>query len=210
MAVAAAYGVDRRQVVGGPAWVDSEHYNIDARAANVLPPRTGAGLPEPVATMVRGLLTDRFQLRARRETREMSVLVLMHARPDRTTAGIRPATLDCTRMQSRLFEAADEDAKKALFADCFERTGLELNVRGRPIASLVDRLAGLLDRTVIDDTGIAGNVDLHFEWPFHADRQERNAAALVAMEEQVGLKLVTRRAPVPVVVIERIQRPSPN
>jgi uncharacterized protein (TIGR03435 family) len=210
MVIAQAYGVDRRQVVGGPAWIDSDRFNIDARAADVLPPKTGIGLPEPIATMVRGVLADRFQLRARRETREMVVLVLTHARPDRRTDGIRPARVDCRATQDRLARATDDDAKKAIFADCFERSGLEMNIRGRPIASLADRLTGLLDRLVIDDTGIAGNVDLHFEWPFFRDRQESNAAALVAMEEQLGLKLESRKAPVPVVVIERIQRPSAN
>ena len=219
-AIAFAYNMNRRQIIGGPDWIHSLHYNIDARAGHVLPPKDGSGrLQESVAVMLRTLLADRFALRVRRETREMPVYALVRSRQDfaPSETHLRPARIDCGDFNARLASATTDDDTKAAFADCFERTGSELHVKGRPIQRLADQLVGHFDRLVIDETGLSGLFDVDLIWrgrdlPRGVDdrRAAERDAILDVLYEQLGMKLEERKAPVPVIVVESIQPPTPN
>jgi uncharacterized protein (TIGR03435 family) len=217
--IAFAYNVNRRQIIGGPDWIHSLHYNIDARAGHVLPPKDASGhLQESVALMLRALLADRFALRVRHETREMPVYALVRSRPGFAPSEtyLRPARIDCGDFNARLASATTDDDTKAAFADCFERTGGELHVKGRPIQRLADQLVGHFDRLVIDETGLSGLFDVDLIWrgrelPRGVDRRAAERDAILdVLYEQLGMKLEERKAPVPVIVVESIQRPTPN
>ena len=210
--IAFAYNVNRRQIIGGPDWIHSLHYNIDARAGHVLPPKDASGrLQETVAVMLRTLLADRFALRVRRETREMPVHALVRARPGFTPSErhLRPAKVSCEDFEARRAEPATEDDRLKLFMDCFERTGGEMHVRGRSMERLAYQLSRHLGRDVINETGLSGLFDVDLNWDIVRGAPEE-PAILVALEDQLGMKLVPRAAPMPVVVIERIERPTPN
>jgi uncharacterized protein (TIGR03435 family) len=203
MVVAAAYGVHRSQLVGGPSWIDSDRFNIEALAESPLPPRSASGaLADPVAVMVRNLLADRVQIRVRYETREMQVLALTRVPGDQKfNEHIRPAKDDC----------ASPEAMTLLLEECFELPGAtRMTVRGRPIERLVARLSGKLRRIVIDETGLSEKLDIDLQWEFARNPAQMDAAMLIALEEQLGLKLESRRVPMPAVIIEHIERPSPN
>ena len=212
VAIAFAYDVNRRQIIGGPAWISSEHFNIDARAGRRLPLKTDSGhLQEPVAGMLRALLADRFALRVRQETRQMPAYALVRVRPDVTPSEkhLRPARVDCRDFEARRYEAKTESELKIVFGDCFERTGGELHVRGRSMSRLAYQLGRHLSRHVIDETGLSGLFDVDLDWDIQRGVSE-HPAILVALEEQLGMKLEERMAPAPVIVIERIERPTPN
>ena len=211
MLVATAYGVPRRQVLGGPDWINSARFNIDARATRRLPPKTDdGGLQEPVSGMLRRLLADRFRLRVRSESREMPVWALVHARQNFTPVNthLRPAKVDCTGFEGT-FREAPPDLQKTLLGNCFERTGGEMHVRGRPMSRLAYQLGRHLGRTVIDETRLSGLFDVDLDWDIRPGVSD-DPAILLALEEQLGMKLVERMAVVPVVAIERIERPTPN
>lgn len=211
-AVAFAYDINRRQIIGGPAWIDSDRYNIEARAGFRLPLKTDSGhLQEPVAGMLRVLLADRFALRVRLETREMPVYALVWARPNfkPSEKRLRPAKVDCTDFEARRYEAKTDAERKIVIGDCFERTGGEMHVRGPPMARLAYQLGRHLRRHVIDETGLPGLFDVDLDWDV-APRGPEQVAILVALEEQLGMKLVERRADLPVIVIEHLERPTPN
>ena len=211
-AIAFAYDINRRQIIGGPAWTDSERYNIDARAPFRLPLKTDSGrLQEPVAAMLRALLADRFALRVRRDTRQMSVSALVISRPNfkPREKHLRPAKIDCADSEARRASAVTDDEKFAVLRDCFERTGGELNVRGRPMERLAYQLGRHLNRHVIDETGLSGLFDVDLDWDIKPGVPEQ-PSILIALEEQLGMKLEERTALLPVLVIESIQRPKPN
>ena len=218
-AIAFAYDVNRRQIIGAPAWADSERYNIDARAGFRLPLKTDSGhLQEPVAGMLRGLLTDRFALRVRHDTRESAVYALVRARPGFTPSErhLRPAKVSCDDYEARRLAATTDDDRLKVFQTCFERTGNELNVKGRPMQRLADQLVGYFDRLVVDETGLSGLFDAALTWrgpagPLGSERRsfERDAI-LDALYEQLGMKLEERKAMLPVLFVESIQRPKPN
>ena len=203
--IRSAYGpeiVSRDQVVDGPAWIGSERFNIDARAASVVAEMATGELPPAVVGMLRTALEERFQLRVRHETRALPRYALMYARADRSLKpGIRMSSLDCT-------------AKREISGPCeFRPSPGNLVMRGRPIGSFVEFLArpAYAGGLVFDATGISGNVDIDLQWSMDfTDLPASTASLFTAIQEQLGLKLERRQIPLPVVVVEHIQRPSEN
>jgi uncharacterized protein (TIGR03435 family) len=152
-----AYQVQEYRVIGGPEWVDREHYDIDARVAPA-DART-PGLANRLA-MIRTLLADRFQLRVREEQRELPVYVLELARQDRKLgASLRAvARRDC--------------ASDAPDGWCGIRGQGPGKVAGQQVTidTFVIGLAGAVDRVVLNDTGLTGVFDFSLEYtPTAAD-----------------------------------------
>lgn len=203
--IRSAYGpqiVSRDQVVDGPAWIGSERFDIDARTPSVVAETATGQLPPAVAQMLRTALEERFQLRVRRETRALPRYALVYARADRSLKpGIRRSGLDCT-------------AKRDISGRCeFRPSPGNLVMRGRPIGSFVEFLSrpAYAGGLVFDDTGITGNVDIDLQWSMEfTDLPASTASLFTAIQEQLGLKLEHRQIPLPVVVVEHIQRPSEN
>src|SRR5688572_10157409 len=78
-----AYQVRESQIIGGPAWIGSDRFDVNARANREWPPSDPAGGIGPLQRMLQSLLADRFKLVAHRETREMPIFALVAARSDR-------------------------------------------------------------------------------------------------------------------------------
>ena len=203
--IRAAYGGEfrnRDQVIGGPGWVQSDRFDLDARAANILSETATSTLPTAAAQMLQQALRERFQLRLRRETRRLPRYVLTYARADRALKpGIRLSDRDCT-------------SKGVIDAGCEMRPlPGKFSMRGRPIQMFVEFLSrpAYVARPVVDDTRIAGMVDIDFEWQMDfGDVMASNANLLVAIQEQLGLKLDARDFALPVLIIDSIERPSGN
>jgi uncharacterized protein (TIGR03435 family) len=183
------------QVVGGPPWLNSEGYDIDAK------PPAGAG-PKQFWQMWQTLLADRFQLRLHRETRELPVYVL--------TAAKKGLQLPAPRqVQCVSFPPGVKPRQIPGQVDCGyiagpylgNNTGLR-HIRGSKVrmADLTAELALILDRPVLDQTGFSNDFDLDIGY--------RDLPA--ALEEQLGLKLVPSSAPVEVLVIDHAERPATN
>jgi uncharacterized protein (TIGR03435 family) len=86
-----AYGLRGLQLTGGPSWIDSDRFDIDARAPENTP-------PEQVFPLVRALLADRFKLVVHTETREQPIYALVLARADKKLGPqLKESTLDCTK-----------------------------------------------------------------------------------------------------------------
>src|SRR4051812_25010542 len=88
-----AYRLPESRIVGGPAWIDTDRFDIVAKAP------TGPTPWESLFAMLRGLLVDRFALVTHSETREMPVYSLRRVRMDRLGPGLRPSSSDCAANQ---------------------------------------------------------------------------------------------------------------
>ena len=96
-----AYNVQPFQIEGGPNWLNSDRFDVTAKAEGELPP-TGPGQSGPVQQMMQSLLADRFKLKVHRETKEMPVYALVLARSDgRLGKQIEPSTVDCAAQRGR-------------------------------------------------------------------------------------------------------------
>ena len=189
-----AYGVFRFQIVEGPSWIDRDRFDVQAVAPGTDFPQQGA--------LLRQLLADRFAFRARREMREQDVYALVIARADgRLGPNLRPFTGECVR-------------PPAPNPNCSMRNGPNFtDATGFPISIIASQAAGNVGRIVIDKTGLTGRYDFKYEWGNEltvGDKPDGRVSFMTALQEQLGLKLETQRAPVDTIVIEQVERPTPN
>jgi uncharacterized protein (TIGR03435 family) len=175
--------------------------------------------------MMRQMLADRFGLVTRIESRELPRYMLRTSRSDRTLGpGLTPAQLDCSIVLAARFGAPAPAGSNA--PACLWRVGISppvarMEVDGAPMREFAGLLERLVNRKVLDDTGLPGAYDVRFE--FAADQMPvplppaatppppRDGLSLfTALEEQLGLKLESDRGPVDVIVIESARLPDPN
>src|SRR5262249_1555901 len=156
-------------------------------------------------TMLQGLLADRFDLGVHHATRELSVYALVVARRDgKLGPGLRPATLACESIGAKPVDSA---AAQADYARCVPQMGLtRLRAPSLGRAGLGGAVMRILDRPVINKTSLSGTFDVELTWtpdptmlPNGVPLPNSASAApsiFTALEEQLGLRLVSDHAPV--------------
>jgi uncharacterized protein (TIGR03435 family) len=191
-----AYNVHPSQVLGGPGWLDSDKYDIVAK------PEGGVLLDgEQIKQMLRTIMTDRFHLSLRHETKELLVYAL---------------TIGKNGPRMKVRTDGDGGAAFTLLI-----SGPRWPVRNAPMAQMVSVLQMVvLDRPVLDKTGLTGRFDFDLAWtPDETQFGGRGATMpgdpnapniFTAFQEQLGLKLEPQKAPIDVLVIDRVERPSEN
>lgn len=194
-----AFRVRPFQIVGGPRWAHSDRFDVIATPDKPEPqPPFTAPREQLEAYMkragerVQALLTERFGLVLKAETRLMPVYSLVIAKGGHKLQPTESQSNPGVRSGPRQITTVAANMKELAFT-----------------------LAGILGQPVLDDTGVAGLFDMKLEWT--PDAQAAEAAGqpagpsiFTAIQEQLGLKLETKKAPQPVYVIEKIDRPSEN
>jgi len=183
-----AYGLKYYQVSGGPRWLNSDHFDISARAPGDTPLTN-----DQLKQMLQALLADRFRLGVHRETKEMPVYALV--------IGKNGAKLQAPDMNSRQGYAGG-DGKVMHFVQSHGTTQW-----------LADQLSMSADRPVRDKTGLAGmySFKLDFSPPGNTAAAESDIPSMfTAVQDQLGLRLEPQQAPVEVLVIDSAEKPSGN
>ena len=194
-----AYGIHPRQITGGPSWMDSAKYDL-----NAVPDGEGQPNDRQWKLMIQKLLADRFQLAFHHDKKELSVYALVVAKTGPKL----------TKSQG------DPNGLPGLF---FQGLGV-LPARNATMADFAGVMqAAVLDRPVVDQTGIQGRFDFILKWtpdqsqfgglgvkipPPAEDAAEPDL--FTAIQQQLGLKLESVKAPVDVLVIDKVERPSAN
>jgi uncharacterized protein (TIGR03435 family) len=190
-----AYNVHPDQVVGGPAWLRTDKFDILADPETENRPNS-----DQMKAMMRTLLTERFHLVMHREQKNLSVYALLK-------------TTDSPKFTK---STADPNGIPAVGYD--PRGELQAgNATMANFATFLQRFA--LDRPVVDQTGIAGHFDLVLRWTpdnFRADGKSgdlpQDASGLpglfTAIKEQLGLKLQLTKADTAVFVVDHVEQPS--
>ena len=223
--IAFAFGVSNSRsdmlVLGGPAWVDSARFDVEAVApGGSLPPGTAGPL-------VRKLLEERFLLRAHREKTERPVYHLIVDRSDgRLGESLRPTTTNCgARSAARaagtpLPPAQRSQAAGGAGTSLRPLCGLRVapgDVAGDGVtaAQLANDVAPFAGRVIVDRTGLPQFFDVDLKWT--SDSPSGDAVGgtnlpglFTALKEQLGLSLEDARGPVEVVVVDTIATLSPN
>jgi uncharacterized protein (TIGR03435 family) len=194
------YDVPQSRLLGGPAWIDSTTFDIEAKSDSSVDEQMASLPPEQAKQqkreMVRSLLADRFKLATHTETRTMPVYALVVAKGG---AKLKPDT-------------------KGNYVGTGRNT---ITVRGgdNSIAILADKLSEEAGRMVVDKTGITGQYDIVLRWtpedqpaPMLNGQPDPNAPPgfFTAIQEQLGLKLESSQGTVPVQVIDHVEMPSEN
>jgi uncharacterized protein (TIGR03435 family) len=216
-----AYDLPDFQILGGPSWLASSRFDIAAKA------ESDASL-EQKRLMLRTLLAERFMLTTHSETRELPIYALVMARTDgKLGPQLRRAEADCAR------EAVELDAWAGIgpstgtprcgFFGFAPGTDLPkgrggLAFRGLTLAAFAKRLAPTVRRNVSDQTGLKGYFDGDFDFVAElpppppppglpSSFTDPFVSIFTALPEQLGLKLDSRRGPVDVLVIDRVEPP---
>ena len=194
-----AYGLHEKQIVGGPDWMNSTKFDITGK-----PDTPGMPNDKQLKAMVQKLLRDRFQLAFHPDQRDLSAYVLSVAK-----AG--------SKMKQN---TGDPNGLPGLF---FQGLGVlsVRNARMEDFAGLMQ--SAVLDRPVVDHTGLAGRWDFLLKWtpdesqfggrvPPPADPPPADAPPplFTALQEQIGLKLEAEKTSVKVIVLDHIEQPSEN
>lgn len=189
------YGITDVQIQGGPDWINTELYDVRAKAER--PSHIGE-----LHQMFQTLLADRFKLQFHRETKTLPVYELV--------------------VDKKAKLKANESTEA--FADFPIKPAGRGKVAGQRVSMsyLAWFLAQQLNRPILDKTGLAGFYDFDLEWvpelpPGAALRPEEGAPPVpdgptifAALKEQLGLKLESQKGPVEVFVIDRAERPTEN
>jgi uncharacterized protein (TIGR03435 family) len=221
-----AYGLQRSQLVGGPDWMQTARFDITAKAEGEIP-RTALGSMGPLQLMLQDLLEERFKLRAHRETREQQIYALRLARPDgQLGPGLRASTTDCAALFARGRSGPPPPGRgPGERPACGMRIGPGQLVAGAmPISGLIPPLSQFTERLVFDRTGLTGNFEIDLTWtpdrlpqgppppgaPPLPAADPNGPSLFTALQEQLGLKLESERAPVEVLAIDHVERPTPD
>jgi uncharacterized protein (TIGR03435 family) len=212
--VQVAYNIGVDRLVGVPEWIVRERFDIEAKADAPLTGNTWQ-------LMLRTLLADRFKLLVHTETRDVPVFALVMARADRRPGPrLRPAAVDCATLRTRSEQTGDVDPCGAISRAQSLVKGM-MTVRGAPLNWLIGTISSDTQRQVIDQTGLTGAFDWELTWtpqPFLGQPNDgrfptidrEGPSIYTAIQEQLGLKVESRRGPVDFLVIDHVERPTPD
>ena len=192
-----AYQIPDYRFVGAPGWTQSDHFDITLTPDKV---EAAIGPETPMKDLLAGMgrnqqrllavLRDRFGLVMRTETHELSIYVLTQAK------GGHRLLADPAAGFSTYFRVAAPGHIEAV---------------GVPVKMLANHLSRELGRPVNDETGLTGQYDLKLEWtPDAAATADPGASIFTALTDQLGLRLESKKGPVQVFVVEKIERPTEN
>ena len=181
-----AFRVQDSQIVGGPPWLDSDRYDIEAKTGS--PERIS---PDRMGPLIQNLLIERFSLKFHRETREMRVLALVPAKDGpklkpKADGEISGTNTSGGRRESHMSATA---------------VSMEL---------LAVYVGNRLNRIVVDTTGLGDSYDFTLDWAPEEAPDSQLPGLTTALRQQLGLSLRPQTSPVAVLVIDSLSRPSEN
>lgn len=185
-----AYSVGPHQIIGGPDWLDSDHYDITAKADQ--PVNDDAKL----MVMLQSLLAERFKLVLHRDTRTLPAYVL-----------------EVAKNGPKLEKAEGGDASTNTSGN---NRDISIHARNAGMAHFAEVLARYMDLPVVDQTGLQGSYNLSLHWTRDTAKPDDTGSTeeisiFTAIQEQLGLRLHSQKAPVSVLVIDHIEKtPTEN
>ena len=199
-----AWHVREYQVLGGAAWVNSDRFDIVAETE-------GEVENDRMMPMLQKLLEDRFRLTTRRETRQLPVYVLVVAKggPKLHAGGC----VDVDKLSSSPASSIPCGHLRIFTNGLDGQTSMPL---------LINLLSDMLARPVVDQTKFVGSFDVRLRWTPDGStpgdhsgdslpsNDESDPSFFTALEEQLGLKLESRKGPVETVAIKHAEKPTEN
>lgn len=222
------------QISGAPGWIDTERYSIRAKASEGTPP---GATPVLLLNLLKDRFGLVMHIETREQAISHLVMARTDRRPG---PDLKPTPADCQATIAEREENAKRGGPPAPMPTSFPGPGDPLpcgsrmngfgsmRISGSTIAQFLPTLADLIGRPVIDRTGLAGRYDISLAYRhegrapgivgilglppgFEPPAADPNAPSLVvALQEQLGLKLESARGPVEVAVIDRIEKPTPD
>jgi uncharacterized protein (TIGR03435 family) len=181
-----AFQIQNAQIAGGPDWLESAHYDIEAKTG--FPEKIK---PDRLRPLMQSLLAECFNLKFHRETRELTVYALVAAKDGPKLKS--PAEGESASMNTTGGPKASHVTATA--------TSME---------SLAGYIGNRLGRIVLDKTGLSGSFDFKLDWSPDEAPDSSSPSLVTALREQLGLRLESQKSPVEILVVDSIDKPSEN
>jgi uncharacterized protein (TIGR03435 family) len=225
--ITVAYDLEDFQVSGGPSWISSDRYDVNAKVEDSvaaewqkLPPNQRA---EQLRVMLQSLLADRFELKVSHTSKDLPIYALVVAKNGPKLQEAKPSDTYPNGIKGLDGRPEGRAGVMRMWAGGILGQGISL-------ASLAELLSRQLSRTVTDQTGLKGEYDIKLQWtpdqmsaaiPLGPVGDNSRPDALpppdstgpsiyTAIQEQLGLRLESTKGPVEVLVIDHVERPSEN
>jgi uncharacterized protein (TIGR03435 family) len=198
------------QIVNGPDWANTDHFDVQAKVDG----DTGNVPIQQMRLMLQSLLEDRFQLKAHRENRVLPAynLVLVKGGPTLSADQTPP---DPSRGFIQFSSSGEQLAPlpRGAMRIVTGASGTTLSGIAVPVSKLVNLLQGQADRIIFDKTGLTALFDINLEFSQPAaisQPAESSSPSLFTAIQDIGMKLESAKAPVEVIVIDSVHKPSEN
>jgi uncharacterized protein (TIGR03435 family) len=205
-------------VVGGPGWLDSDRFDLSAKAEGA------AGVQKMVGAMLQSLLEERFQLKVHVEPRDKPVYLLTVAKGTPKLTPSKEGSCVPLDLNNLPKPGAPQQVYCGMPRTSFKNGAFSADVVGATMDEFTGRmLANQVDRPVIDKTGLTGRFDIHLEFARDMTGMMLNgnsapppppndsgAPSIFTAIQQLGLKLSPDKAPIDVIVVDSAQKPSEN
>lgn len=220
-----AYGIagcgeikpDCALISGGPEWLKKDRFDIQAKMPDGSPNYTFLqflrGQAPQLEVMLQAMLSERFDLKFHRETKQLPVYTLTIVKKGsklKEASGEMIQLKDGTSVKNQSLLWTPAPLPDGTRSDHLIR----MLVRDQSMQSLVDSLSRIMDRPVLDRTGLQGTFDITMDYEMDADAGPganiAGPAMFTAFQEQLGLKFEATKAPVDVLVIDHAEQPSEN
>ena len=189
-----AFGVEDYQVTGGPNWLDTYRFDINAKVDEAEPELKGKEGQDRIKAMLESLLGERFEFQFHRETKQLPIY-----------------NLETAKSGFKLTAAKDTGSSST------NSNNGRLTCKGVSMPAFAVFLSGNMERPVLDATGVLGVFDFKLEWSTQdvaAKAPDANELAgpsiFTALQEQLGLKLESTKGPVEIIVVDHAEKPTEN
>jgi uncharacterized protein (TIGR03435 family) len=198
--IATAYGIDDSNVQGGPIWLETDRFDVIAKA----PPTTS---PATLKLMVRSLLADRFKLVTHTGSAPLPAFVLTAGKgPSKMKQAEDAGEADCKYQEPP--QNPVPGAVPSIVFSCHHTTMAEF------AQNVHEWAGGYLTDSVVDSTGLKGSWDFDIKWTPRQALQRAGADGISifdAVDKELGLKLERQTAPRPVLIVDSVnQKPTAN
>lgn len=213
------WGINEDRISGAPSWIGHDNYDIEAKVDGADVPAMKNLTLDQRREMVRKLLADRFGLKVHEETKELPVYALVVAKGGPKLKEAKAGDTYPSGMKG-------PDGKGGAGMMMFN--GKQLTAQGVPIDNITRFLSNQTGRTVVDKTGLTGKYDFTLDLPARqgpmamgkppegdaagadAATDDSGPSIFTLLQDQLGLKLESAKAPLSIVVIDHVEQPSEN
>ncbi len=181
-----AYGIFSFQLAGETGWMDTEYYDIEAKAE-----ASGDLSPEQLKACLQALLADRFHLAVHWAKREGDVY-----------------GLETDKSGTKMTQ--NTEGKDPAFSVSKNNGQVRMKGTGVPVSMLASSLGNQLGRIVVDETELTGAWNFQGAWTINPPVDSTDPSIFTGVREQLGLRLVSKKGPIETLVIDHAERPSEN
>jgi len=208
--IGGAYGVMDDRISGEPGWTESDRFDVEAKmddeaaaAFQKLPKQQQITQRD---LMLQSLLADRCKIKVHHETKEVQTYMLVIAK-----GGFKLKEADPNNTYANGIEAPEGGPRAGMMLVQYGK----LIGQALLISQLATQLAGQVGHLVEDKTGLKGKYDITLQWAPDegggvTPSVDSGPSVFTAIQEQLGLKLESKKSPVDTIVIDHIERPSEN